>query len=156
MSMLSEVSGLDNSLTLDEIDRIIGNLIGKELERSQLADQHESLELSPHGAGGVENSRRSDTPDASTEHFANMPAVQLRSHPQRVAPPPQHNFLSPAMQRLLAPKSPTPSPGLEKLHDTPTEIPTYVSPLPLPSGALWRHAVRYKTGYRSPHCSCVQ
>ena len=123
---------MDNSLTLDEIDRIIGNLIGKELERSQIvdADQHESLDLSPHGAGGVDNSHRSD---ASGELPEVVPAVQQPRHGQRAGPP-HGNFLSPAMQRLLAPNSATPSPVPEHGHDSPTDVPPYVSPLPLPSG----------------------
>ena len=134
VSMLSEVSGMDNSLSLAEIDRIIGNLIGKEAERSVSVEQNESqiAEMSPHGVGGLDRSHVPDSPNASA-HFDDIPAA--KHSPQRAAKP--GSFLSPAVQRLLSPQF-TPSPGM---HDSPTEVPSYVSPPPLPAGFYLFHSL---------------
>ena len=48
VSTLSDVSGMDNSLSLAEIDRIIGNLIGKDGQSPQPDDNVGS----PYHAGG--------------------------------------------------------------------------------------------------------
>ena len=135
-SMLSEVSGMDNSLSLAEIDRIIGNLIGQEAdsfkEDEDLTQSYASEMLSPHGPGG-DHSLVPDSTNVSA-HFEEIPTIKQSPIAQRGGPPPGVSFLSPAAQRLLSPQSQaTPSPGVEPLHDSPTDVPSYFSPPPLPA-----------------------
>ena len=126
---------MDNSLSLAEIDRIIGNLIGKEAEQNTtlLPDEHQSFisDLSaladasgPRGAEGLLGS-----PNVSA-HFEDIPAVEASP----LVPLP--SVLSPALQRLLRPKSiSSPNAGVDpSAHDSPTDVPSYVSPPPKPAG----------------------
>jgi len=138
MSMLSEVSGMDNSLSLAEIDRIIGNLIGKEVEQnmSLMPDEHQSFvsDLSAlSDAGGPRGGAQGvpESPNASA-HFEDIPAVE--ASPQA----PRASLLSPALQRLLQPKSlSSPSAGVDTtVLDSPTDVPSYVSPPPAPAGVF--------------------
>lgn len=125
---------MDNSLSLAEIDRIIGNLIGKEGDHSLTleADQHQSYvsDLSPHGLDSVDKSVGYDPLNASA-HFDDVPAAARTPQMTRGEP-------SAATQRLVSPKSHFTSPlatGMNSFYDSPTDVPSYVSPLPVQAGS---------------------
>ena len=136
VSMLSEVSGMDNSLSLAEIDRIISNLIGKEAEHNlELGpDEHQSF-VSEIGALDDANGARGAVLVPESPNMANV-SMNFEDIPSVQASPlvPRESVLSPAVQRLL----PQSSLGLPTAgayaHDSPTDIPSYVSPPPAPTG----------------------
>ena len=134
VSMLSEVSGMDNSLSLAEIDRIISNLIGKEAEHHLALgpDEYQSF-VSEKGALDDADGVRGAMLVPETANMANE-SMNFDHVPSVQASPPRESVLSPAVQRILS-KSGLGSPaGDAYAHDSPTDIPSYVSPLPAPAG----------------------
>jgi hypothetical protein len=118
-SMLSEVSGMDNSLSLAEIDRIIGNLIGKDVEESSRMPDADNVPSfgdmpSPHMMGGLMNN--SPLPTDESMRFDDIPGVQPDA------------FLSPLPTGFISPKA--------HGHDVMNEYASVVvvSPLPQPAG----------------------
>lgn len=136
VSMLSEVSGLDNSLSLAEIDRIISNLIGKEAQHNlalgpderQSFDSDLSVLDDTDGARGTVTVPESPNVANGSMNFEDIPAVQ--ASPLLTG----ESVLSPALQRLRSQSvlgSPTAG---AYAHDSPTDVPSYVSPPPAPAG----------------------
>jgi hypothetical protein len=136
VSMLSEVSGMDNSLSLAEIDRIISNLIGKEAEHNLALgpDEHQSF-VSELGALGDADGARGSMFVPESPNMANV-SMNFEDIPPVQASPllPRESVLSPAVQRLLSQSAlGSPTAGAYA-HDSPTDVPSYVSPPPAPAG----------------------
>ena len=109
ISMLSEVSGMDNSLSLAEIDRIIGNLIGKDAESRAVADNGEQSPVLRSPV--IKHSPHLVNPSASSSSST------------------LHRFVSPNVRRIVSPAQSTPSPfgtdRPEQSLDSPTDVPLF-------------------------------
>ena len=117
VSTLSDVSGMDNSLSLAEIDRIIGNLIGKDGQSPQPDDNVGS----PYQAGG------------------DWPQKELQPPLPTIAPPPRTDSIGRVRRESASPSAsppsaavpgspPSPVPNPLPPEDSPTDVPTYLSP----------------------------
>jgi len=127
---------MDNSLSLAEIDRIISNLIGKEAEHNLALgpDEHQSF-VSELGALGDADGARGSMFVPESPNMANV-SMNFEDIPPVQASPllPRESVLSPAVQRLLSQSAlGSPTAGAYA-HDSPTDVPSYVSPPPAPAG----------------------
>jgi hypothetical protein len=168
VSMLSEVSGMDNSLSLAEIDRIISNLIGKEAEHNLALgpDEHQSF-VSELGALGDADGARGSMFVPESPNMANV-SMNFEDIPPVQASPllPRESVLSPAVQRLLS-QSALGSPTAARTRTTlrQTYRPTFRRRLrqqvglvtPHPRSVCLKFTCRQRRGHRaSPLRPCPQ